>query len=979
MNTRNKQRAFLAGVILLASMVLPVQAQTRLSGFIRDGQSGEILIGANVVESGKPNGTTADNNGYFALVVKVPCTLKISFVGYKPLDLSFTNRKDTLLNIELEPGQDIDEVVVKGIRTPMSNISTLKISEIKQLPALGGKPDVMKSMQLLPGIQAQNEGSSLLLVRGGDPGQNLYLFDNVPIIYVNHLGGFMSVFNPDIINSIDLYKGGFPARYGGRLSSVVDITQREGDRAALKGSLSVGVTDVSFTVEGPTKLPNSSFIVTGRKTLTDPLLMLFSWISEANDFVVGYGFHDLNGKFSWKPDEKNSFHLNLYQGDDYLNFWSSDKTNTGRQKSHQGNAWGNWLASARWNHVVSSRVFWSNSISYSRYRLNVTAKYAEKDTIWHQVYDQAYVSTVSDLSWRSNLKIQVLKGWSVETGVQASYLSHTPNAFYQFGEPLVSADEKIRAFEPSLYLDNRFDLSGHLVADLGARLVYYTTEGLSCLSFEPRARIGLNFLEGQQLHVSYQRVSQNEQLLFTAGSIMNNEVWVPVMPGIAPARSDQYTAGWSGGFNRDRFSAEITGYYKTMSNLATYREGYNSLMGDTDWRNKVVTGGTGTSYGVELMFKKNYGDWTGFVSYAWSHTTRQFPQINKGQEFTFDFDRPHTASLNINHKFNEKWSASLTWVYQTGLPYTPVLGRQLTLNTEPDENGNFGYYETLLYGERNSARMKDYHRLDVGVNYNTVTRRNRRATWTFSVYNLYNRHNPYFYYFNTDATGGYDRPERMTDYKPANLYQMSFFPIIPSVSYRVYFDKIVLQPSPKPQIRKAESKPREIPTVVNLDSYIKNRWTIKAGFFVYPGRHSVGSISNDFRIEADYGLLKNLETGVYLQGGMCTALVPIDSSSFTSYKRFVPSIGISLNFHPLPFIIKRDDFRYDLYFLGRYEMAYYPFPEGYIPARGLYLECRHGIGMAYYFSKHAGFFAEASFKRLDISHWNFGGGLTFKF
>jgi len=770
-------------------MLLTVEAQTRISGFVKDGQSGETLIGANILVSGKSIGTTADNSGYFTLVVKPPCMLKISYVGYKPVELNFANSKDTLVQVALESGQELDEVVVKGIRTPMSNVSTLRISEIKQLPTLGGKPDVMKSMQLLPGIQAQNEGSSLLLVRGGDPGQNLYLFDNVPVIYVNHLGGFMSVFNPDIINSIDLYKGGFPARYGGRLSSVVDITQREGDQSGLKGSLSVGITDLSFTVEGPTRLTNSSFIVTGRKTLTEPLMFLATQLMD-NNFTVMYGFHDLNGKFSWQRDEKNSFYLNLYQGDDYMNYWSSKKSTSGRQKNHLGNTWGNWLASARWNRVISSKILWSNILSYSRYGLNVSAASSEKDAVWHKLVDQEYVSSVADLSLRSNLKIQLLKGWSIETGMQASYLTHTPNAFYQFNELLVSEDARIRAFEPSLYLDNRFDLAGHLVADLGARLVYYNTEGLSRLSLEPRARVNFNFLAGQQLHASYQRVSQNEQLLFTAGNIMNNEVWVPAMPGIEPARSDQYTTGWSGNFRNESYSAEITCYYKTMSHLATYREGYTSLMGDTDWRSKVVTGGTGTSYGIEVMLKKNYGDWTGFVSYAWSHSTRQFPQINKGEKFVFDFDRPNTASLNINHKFNDKWSASLTWVYQTGLPYTPVLGQQLTLSTEPDRNGDFYYYQTLLYGDRNGARMKDYHRLDVGLSYNTVTKHHRKATWTFSVYNLYNRHNPYYYYFNTDD-GMYQNPERMVEFKPTNLYQMSYFPIIPSVSYKVNFGKDV--------------------------------------------------------------------------------------------------------------------------------------------------------------------------------------------
>jgi hypothetical protein len=797
-----KSRNYL--ILILASLLLGItlsaQAQNRISGFVRDKQSGENLIGANIVVEGETGGTSTDNSGYFSIMAKIPCVLKISFVGFKQADLALGTARDTLIHIGLEPGKEIEAIVIKGIRKPINNISTLRISELRQLPSLGGKPDVLKSMQLLPGIQTQNEGSSLLLVRGGDPGQNLYLFDNIPVIYVNHLGGFTSVFNPDIINSIDVYKGGFPARYGGRVSSVVDIAQREGDRTKLRGSLSLGVTDLSFTVEGPTKLRNTSFILTGRKTLIDPLMAAVTRLIDMNGLVVAYGFHDLNGKFTWKPDERNSFNLNLYQGDDYLNFWSKQKSErrTGdllemkteivTEKSHLKNVWGNWLASARWNHVITPRVFMTNTLSYTRYRLNLFQNYSMTDSVRHPIFERNYLSSVGDLSLRTNFKIQVLKWWSVETGVQASYLNHTPNSYYQSTLEFQPSVVRLGAIEPAVYLDNKFSSGSWFEANLGLRSVAYISKGYSATSFEPRLRIGLTFAQEQQIHASYQRVTQNEQLLFTSGSIMNNEVWVPAGAGIEPAWSDQFTLGWNGSFHQGQIAAEITAYYKTLTNLATYREGYSSLMGDPDWRSKVVTGGSGRSTGVEILLKKQYGDWTGFASYAYSHTTRQFPQINKGQEFVFDFDRPHTASLNINHRFNEKWSASLTWVYQTGLPYTPVLGRQLTQSTEPDENGNFKYYEVLLYGDRNSSRMKDYHRLDAGVTLNTLTRHNRKATWTFSVYNLYNRHNPYFYYINTDNKGGFEKPEYLAEFKPMYLYQMSFFPIIPSVSYKLYFD-----------------------------------------------------------------------------------------------------------------------------------------------------------------------------------------------
>ncbi|MFA6129091.1 MAG: carboxypeptidase-like regulatory domain-containing protein [Bacteroidales bacterium] len=788
MNKLTVLKGCLTGVMLLWALGLCGQHQMRLSGFVMDKKTGEVLIGANISLIGEAGGTSTDNSGYFSLAAKVPCSIRISFVGYQSSELTFVSAKDTVVQVKLEPGRELASVEIKGLRTALPNVTTLKIAELQLLPSLSGKPDVLKSMQLLPGIQAQNEGSSLLLVRGGDPGQNLYLFDNIPVIYVNHLGGFMSVFNPDIINSIDLYKGGFPARFGGRLSSVVDITQREGDKAGLKGSLSIGITDLSMCVEGPTKLRNSSFIFTARKTLTDPLMAFGTSIARSK-FVIAYGFHDLNGKFTWKPDERNSFHFNLYQGDDYLNYWSDQKSTGQTQNNRLKNIWGNWLTSGRWIHVVSPRVLFSNTLSYTRYRLDFFQSYAITDTVRHPVFDQNYRSSVSDLSLRLNLKFQIMKSWSLETGLQASYLSHNPNSFYKSDLHVQPVPELLRAFESALYADNKINIAERLEANLGLRMVGYSTPGFNSLSIEPRLHLSYKLSPKQYLDLSYQRVTQNEQLLFTPGSIMNSEIWVPAGSGIDPAVSEQFTLGWNGSFRNGMFTAELSAYYKTLNSLTTYREGYSSLMGDQEWRSKIVSGGTGTSTGVEFMLKKQYGAWTGFVSYAWSHTTRKYPQINKGLEFVFDFDRPHTASLNISHQFNEKWSANLVWVYQTGLPYTPVLGRQLVLKDVPDWDGTYGYYEVLVYGERNSARIRDYHRLDIGATLNTMTKRGRKATWTFSVYNLYNRHNPYYYYYNTSTNDYLERAENLTEFQPMNLYQMSFFPVIPSVSYKVYFDK----------------------------------------------------------------------------------------------------------------------------------------------------------------------------------------------
>lgn len=284
------------------------------------------------------------------------------------------------------------------------------------------------------------------------------------------------------------------------------------------------------------------------------------------------------------------------------------------------------------------------------------------------------------------------------------------------------------------------------------------------------------------------RVSQYSHLVFTTGDIMNNEVWIPANKQIPAAQSDQYTMGWNGSFANNMFSAEVNLYYKKMSNLSTYREGYSSLMGDENWRSKVESGGRGEAIGAEFLLKKNSGNLTGFLSYAVSNTTRKYPNINSGKEFLFEYNRLNVISLSATYKINEKFSFNLTWIYQSGLPYTPAIGRQYTPSLQLDDIGNY-YYETLIYGERNSARMRDYHRLDLGLSYSTLTKiRQNKAIWSFSVYNAYNRRNPVLYYYNSTKTGEIYNPETWKEFKPISLYQLSLFPIIPTLSYKVFFD-----------------------------------------------------------------------------------------------------------------------------------------------------------------------------------------------
>ncbi|MHC1778048.1 MAG: carboxypeptidase-like regulatory domain-containing protein [Lentimicrobium sp.] len=778
--------SFLTALMLLT---LSGYSQTRISGFVKDALSGELLIGANVNEKGTLNGGITDNNGYFNILINIPAEIRISYTGYTFSDLLIVSVKDTLIEILLSPGKELSEVVIqaKGIIKP--NVTKLSMNELLSIPSLSGKPDVIKALQLYPGIKSQSEGSSLLLVRGGNPGENLYLFDNVPVIYVNHLGGFMSVFNPDIINSIALYKGGFPARYGGKLSSVVDITQKEGSSSGQKGSFSIGITDFSILLEGPVN-KKASYIFTGRKTLFDILTIAGSSLGRGNSYILGYGFHDLNGKISWRPNTKNSFHFNIYQGDDYLNYWSKkDKLNP-ENKNHMVTIWGNWLLSMNWKRVVSNNLFTEQTISYTRYRLDERQNFTYKSENDITTNKSRYLSSLQDFSVQSGWKYQPVKDWTVNFGIKTSLMIHLPNYEFNSGQLLQIEKQRTETVESAIYLDNSFDLGNGFKVDAGLRFVKFFASRFNPSVLEPRLIIYKDLNKNHQLNLSYMRINQFTHLLFTAGNIMGNEIWIPSDKEIKPSMSNQYTFGWTGIFADGSYQAEMNLYYKTMDNLTTYKEGYISLKGVNNWHSKVVSGGKGEAYGVEFLVRKTKGAWTGFGGYGWSNATRQFPAINQGYKYLFDYDRPHSASIFIQRKFSEKLTFNAAWVFQSGLPYTPVEGKQITISLEPGENGEPVYYETFIYGERNSARMKAYHRLDLGLTLNKLGANNKvKSSWTFSVYNAYNRKNPVYYYYNTSASGEIINPEtNVGDYKPNNMYQLSLFPLIPMVSYKRYFD-----------------------------------------------------------------------------------------------------------------------------------------------------------------------------------------------
>ncbi|HDS07139.1 MAG TPA: hypothetical protein ENO05_05875 [Bacteroides sp.] len=771
------------GIIFLLLVLFPLTiiAQKHLSGIVRDGQTGELLIGAHVFDPLQSEGTSTDNNGYFSMVVGSGTdSLIFSYVGYVTLAIPVREMTDTILNIHMVPGSEIEEVRVTGHRRVHFNQSRLSNKEMRYIPAIGAEPDVLKTLQLLPGVQSPNEGSSNLQVRGGGPGDNLFLIDNVPLYYVNHLGGFFSVFNPEVLNDVRVIKGGFPAKYGGKISSVVDITMREGDRTELRGSAGIGVLGANLTLEGPVS-KDASFLFSARKTFTELLLGTASLLADG-DYLLTYGFYDLNGKFTWRPDSNQSLHMNLYAGDDQWVVRLFDEDNRMSMKDR----WGNILVSVDWKRILNPRIQVNNTLSFTRYRIsdlrNYVIDYALDDPFR---FMSNYRSSVQQITLKSDWRYRLMKSWAVDFGLQSSGLFFLPNQYHDNQGDQENDPEMIHALESSLYIENQVNLGKIADLNLGVRGVHYFTSEYVDFSLEPRLDLSFPLSETQTLNATYMQCSQYAHMVFSSGHFFNNEVWVPAGQGMDPARVVQYSLGWKGDFKERMFAAEVDIYRKKMSDLLTYREGYANLRGDALWRSKLERGGAGESYGIEFFLRKEGGLWQGFLGYSWSRTTRQFDNINHGEAYVFEYDRPHSFSIDIHRIINDRLEFNVLWVYQSGLPYTPAIGRTYIPYTGEQEV--YYDYEALVYGTRNSERMRAYHRLDAALHYRTKTRKGRDATWTFSVYNLYNRQNPYFYYYNTrpGLNFGYFGSEAREG--PMKLYQFSYFPIIPSVSFKMDF------------------------------------------------------------------------------------------------------------------------------------------------------------------------------------------------
>ncbi|MEZ4828333.1 MAG: TonB-dependent receptor [Bacteroidia bacterium] len=812
--------AVLVGLCIFFTLPGIAQAQQKftISGYVTDAESGEKIIAANVYDNLTRLGAVTNDYGFFSLTLKEgPVTLISSFSGYKSFQTNFVLSRDTVLTIGLAlyTLETVEIVAEEEERieqkTEMSTID-VPIQQIKKLPALLGEVDVVKAIQLLPGVQSGSEGSTGLYVRGGGPDQNLILLDGVPLYYVSHLGGFFSVFNADALSSVKLIKGGFPARYGGRLSSVLDIRMQEGNLNKFQGEGSIGLISSKLSLQGPIIKGKTSYIVSGRRTYFDLFSRPITKYASKGNSSFGYYFHDLNAKVNHIFSEKDRLYFSFYLGDDNLDLKEKFSNGSKGSAEYSSNTfrnkvgWGNDLAALRWNHIWSPRLFSNLTATYSKYQMGIRYdeenEYMQNDTLRSSSSFFEYVSGIRDYGIKLDFDYYPAPAHDVKFGINTTFHKFTPGSLgYRENSGSTKIDTTLKTkihntVETSAYLEDNFQIGSRISVNAGVHLVNYLVSEESMFSIQPRVSARVQLMDNLSFKASYVQMTQFIHLLTNSTIGLPIDLWVPATDKVPSQHSWQAAGGLATTLWDDMLEVSLEGYYKQMDGLIAFKEGTNFFLGglsEGSWENIVETGGQGEAYGAELLVQKKKGKTTGWIGYTLSWNYRQFDALNGGVKFPDRYDRRHDLSVVVSHTFNERVSVSGTWVFGTGNAITLPSGNYATLEHWDFGDGVTGSFvpmsiSSALWGDfsarlyengRNGFRMEPYHRLDLGVNLSKKTKWGER-TWNFGVYNAYNRQNPFAYYIREEYNSSNNT------YTP-KLKKLSLFPIIPSVSYSFKF------------------------------------------------------------------------------------------------------------------------------------------------------------------------------------------------
>jgi hypothetical protein len=765
--------AFIMLALSLHAISSNAQKNFVLSGTVNDKKNGESIINATVrqIENGSA-GAVTNEYGYYSLTLpEGRHTLVFAYIGYADDTVRLTLDKNTKRNVTLSSAAKALKEVVVTSRSKNDNVTNaqmgvdkLSIGEIKDIPVLFGEKDVMKTIQLLPGIKPAGEGNSGFYVRGGTAGQNLILLDEAPVYNPSHLLGFFSTFNSDAIKDASIYKGGMPAQYGGRLASVLDLKMNDGNNQNYGVSGSIGLISSKINVEGPIKKDKSSFLLSARRTYADAFLKL-SKDSTYNDNKLN--FYDVNGKINYKVSDKDKLYLSAYTGQDNLAFGKGF-----------GLDWGNQIGTLRWNHLISDKLFSNTSVVYSDYKYNIRLNMGNVNAKLH--------SEIRDWNVKEEIELFASPGTSYRFGLNSIYHTTTP------GEITGTSTAKLQdrySWENAVYMSNKWKVNERLNIDYGVRLsafsvlgggdfynvnsnleiidtTHYDKNEIVKTYFVPEPRISASYSlnENSSVKASYARNTQYLHLMSNSTSSDPTDKWVATNNVIKPEIADQVSAGYFKNLKDNQYEFSIEGYYKNLQNQIDYRDGAEVVAEDAIETQLMF--GKGRAYGAELMLKKKTGNFTGWVSYTLSRSEKQIDHINNSEWYPTRQDRTHDLSIVGIYNLSKKWTVSGTWVFYTGDAVT-------------FPSGKYGLDDQthLLYTERNGYRMPAYHRLDLGATCKLRERKHFSSELTFSLYNAYGRQNAYEITFR----------DNKTDPSTTEAVQTSLFRWIPSVSYNFKF------------------------------------------------------------------------------------------------------------------------------------------------------------------------------------------------
>ena len=786
-------------VVLLSLIPLLVLSQSKqqnssgkitLNGYVRDSLSGELIIGATINISGQGKGVTSNQYGFYSITLdQGTYLLSVTHVSYKTKVVEVIFDSDKSFNFDIVPKTSaISEVVVYASRRRDANVKNaemgridLSTNRIKNIPAFMGEVDILKAIQLLPGVRNAGEGNAGFYVRGGGPDQNLIMLDDAVVYNTGHLFGFFSIFNSDAIKNTSLIKGGMPAQYGGRLSSVLDVAMKDGNVNKFQLDGGIGLIASRLSIQGPIKKEKASFIISARRTYVDLLAKPF--IKKTSDFYgSGYFFYDLNAKVNYKFSEKDRLYLSGYFGRDVFDF------NNVKRSFRSNIPWGNSTATLRWNHVFNKRLFANTTAVFNDYKFKFEA--AQNN------FELSLASGIRDLNLKTDFDFYPVPQHKIKFGGLYTYHKFVPNILSGRQDSIIftpNNESTKYASEFALYVQDDWELSDKLKVNYGIRwsaftqigpytkytrdvdgnkldsAVYKSFQAVKTYGgFEPRITLRYALNDETSVKAAVNRNYQYIHLVSNAGSTLPTDLWVPSTYIVKPQISWQYTVGLFKNFADNKYETSVEVYYKDMKNQIEYAEGYTPSLKDPE---DEFVFGKGWSYGAEFFVNKTRGKLNGWIGYTLSWTQRKFIQLNDGVKYPARYDRRHDMSIVANYEPGRKWKFGAVFVYGTG-----------AATTLPER---FYIVEGVLtqeYSRLNQYRLAAYHRLDLAATYTPVPKKKRKvqSSWVFSIYNVYSRYNPYFIYF--DQTGSpYDGTLKV------EARQVSLFPILPAVTWNFKF------------------------------------------------------------------------------------------------------------------------------------------------------------------------------------------------